>query len=110
MRAENKTPEQKQEADKKIDIFKYLEHLGGMTPEHIAKFRTELRPEERKEFDSLNEHDKMVITALDYLSDKELEDLIKLGLEQGRLVGFHDVFNYIQKIYSLTKEERYRKI
>lgn len=89
------------------NVSKYLTHLEQITPEHIAKFRTELPKPQQQQFDSYNEDEQMVITALDYLTDKNLADLIQISKDVKHLVGFHNLAEYLQKIYNLTNDERY---
>jgi ABC-type Zn2+ transport system substrate-binding protein/surface adhesin len=107
MYIENRNSEEGQPKEK-IDISDYLEHLEKITPEHIAKFRVDLKPNKKEFFDSLDEHDQLILTALEYLTDKNLENLIKMGKDQKYLVGFHNVYNYLEKMYDLTSDERYK--
>lgn len=107
MYIENKNSGEGQSKEK-IDISDYLEHLEKITPEHITKFRVDLRPSKKEYFDSLNEHDQMILTALDYLTDENLKNLIEMGKEKKYLVGFHNVYNYLEKMYDLTNDERYK--
>lgn len=100
-----KNPEQES-----ADISDYLEHVSKITNEQVAKFRIDLEyyPEKQKEFDELSPEDKKIITAFDYLTDENVKKLIEMTKTQPYQIGLHNVPDYLNKIYNLTGDQRYK--
>lgn len=85
---------------------KFLIKVAGVNTEDIAAFKAKLGDDEQYMFEVANLEEKQILVALDNLSDDELDQLMAI---KKRLIGVHDLSNYLGAIYALTQNPRYQK-
>ncbi len=88
-----------------ISEAQFLLKVAGISPEEVETFKNKLGDIEQDMFEIMPFEEKQIVTAIDSLSDAELDKLLAY---KKRLLGIHDLNGYLGVIYTLTLDSRYQ--
>jgi len=94
-------------------IWEILPSIDKISNEDIQRFRDqEVLPEYRSNFDKYKDNSKLSIVAITNLTDEQLSKLKKFcntELEQLHIVGLHDIFSELARLYRITQNPKYER-
>lgn len=92
-------------------VLNALEMIDGITQKEIDEFTKLVLPSLKDAFKtSFSEKEKLELVALHELSEDELYELVRLEIETGKIVGFHEIMMKILKLYSYTGLPKYNAL
>jgi phosphomevalonate kinase len=99
--------------ESKFDILQFLAGLESVSKKEIAEFQeNRLLSRYRNVFERIKEADKMILVAIDKLSDDQIIKLNKLSKEieeNGKsIVGIHKARTRLAVLFQLTEDKKYK--
>jgi hypothetical protein len=89
----------------KISEAQFLLKVAAISPEEVEAFKNKLGDIEQDMLEVMPFEEKQIVTAIDALSDEELDLLLAY---KKKLIGIHDLNAYLGAIYALTQDSRYQ--